>query len=297
MRGFVLIVLLWWPALVVGEAIVAEGVASTTIQSVPEARREALKDALWSASSQSGTTIRGEIRLSQGVVVSDDSRFRIGTHVSRYEVISEGQEGDLYRVQVRVEETQTGCGALAGMRIGAVSFPLLKPHQHTLMGVTGVEMGVPNEILHRVGVNTPLEVHRAAHRRLFPPLNGNLPNPRSDRVRERARGIAAELGVDFLVAGVVLDIGYESVGMLRNRHSRRAEVEVYLFKAESGELMGQRRAARESRGDVLVSSRVSFGSQRFYESDYGEGFGWVMDILSQEILSTLNCPPRRDSQR
>ena len=292
MRLLALIVLMCLPGMAFGESFVADGVASTANQSVQEARREALKDALWSASAQSGITIRGEVGLHRGVVVSDESRFRIGTHISRYEVISEGQEGDFYRVKVRVDEVQTGCGALMGMRIGAVSFPLLKPHQNTLMGVAGVEMGVPNEILHRVGINTPLEVHRAAHRRLFFPLNGNLPNPRATEVRERVKMIAEDMEVDFLVAGIVLDIGYESVGILRNRHSRRAEVEIYLFEAGSGELMTQRRAARESRGDVLVASRVSFGSQRFYESDYGEGFGWVMDTLSQEILSTLDCPKR-----
>ncbi|EHQ51980.1 hypothetical protein ECTPHS_04763 [Ectothiorhodospira sp. PHS-1] len=289
MKVLLLLALLCLPGAVLADVIFAEGVASSAGRSITEARRDALEDALWNASAQLGITVRGRSQVGEAAVIQDDTRLDTAARISRYDIVGEWQEGDIYHVRIRVDAAQALCGD-PDARMGAVHFPLLQPHQQLTSSLNGIEPGVPNEILHRLSIRTGTPPRRAEHRRLLEPLNG-LPNPHAPEIRERARRLSQEMEVNYLLAGVIIDIGYENVGLIRNTYLRRSEVEIYVFAGDTGELLLQRRAAREAKGDVLYPTPVAFGSRRFYESRYGEAFDWVLDRLSQEISGLLACPP------
>lgn len=289
MKVLLLLALLWLPGVALADVIFAEGMAPTAGKSITEARRDALEDALWNASSRLGITVRGISRVSEAAITQNEIHLETAARISRYDIVGEWQEGDVYHIRIRVDAAQALCGD-PDARMGAVHFPLLQPHQQLTSSLNGIEAGIPNEILHRVSLNAGTPSRRAEHRRLLEPLNG-MPNPHAPEIRERVRRLAQEMEVNYLLAGVIIDIGYENIGLIRNTYLRRSEVEIYVFAGDTGELILQRRAAREARGDVLYPTPVAFGSKRFYESRYGEAFSWVLDRLSQEISGLLACPP------
>lgn len=286
----ILVLALLFPV-AVAETIVAEGVASIRGDRVEQARRDAIEDALWYASAQLGLSVQTETLLANARILSDETTVSTDTLVSDFEILEEWRVEHTYHVRIRINAARALCGVEYPMQIGAVAFPLLRPQQQRAPGLYGLEMGVPNEILHRLSLYPHIAPHRTEIRHLFE-LQPSLPTPRSPAIRRRVQEIALDMEVDYVLAGVIVDIGWENVGFLVNRYQRQAEVEVYLFAGDTGELLLQRRAGREASGRVVFDSRVFFGSQQFTQSDYGQAFAWVLDQLAGELQRFLQCPPQ-----
>ncbi|MBM3322007.1 hypothetical protein FJY69_00770 [candidate division WOR-3 bacterium] len=85
-----------------GTEVLAEGAAALTAGGADIARDHALKDALRKAVEQGvGTFVSSESRVQNFQLLSDRIYSQASGYVSSYRVISEGQEGGLYRVVVR----------------------------------------------------------------------------------------------------------------------------------------------------------------------------------------------------
>lgn len=294
--GFRLCVLLVWvccllaPSLLQAKDLIVEGAAAFSGHGVAEARRLALEDALWQASAQLGAEIQGETLFGASDVLHEHITLRTRAQIPGYRVLDEWQDQDLYWVRILVDTQTASCGIRSPARIGAIQFPLRYPAQQQAPGLHGLELGVPNEILHRLSLDPNLLPYRAEVRSLFE-LKPDLPNLRAATIRDRVQTIAREMEIDYLLAGMIVDVGWENIGRLMHRFRRQAEVEVYLFDGVSGELLLQRRASREAKGSVVFNDSVAFGSQRFYQSDYGETFTWVLDQLSRDLRQRLVCSP------
>ncbi|MCG5535011.1 flagella assembly protein FlgT middle domain-containing protein [Ectothiorhodospira mobilis] len=289
MRALLLFTLLCLPALASGQSLFAEGLAPLEGRSLQQARREAVEDALWHASAQLGVTIHSRSEAAAGEVIRDEIRLETGAEISRYEVMEEWEEEGLYHVQIRVDEARALCGEK--IRIGAVQFPLVRPAQQRADGLHGLERGVPDALLHRLSLLQRVEPHRTRQAFWHEPGATGLPRPRDAGVRRRVQAIAREMEVDYLLAGAVVDVGHENLprwGGWLQRHRRRAEVEIYLFKGDTGELVLQRRVSRPVEGEVLFDARVVFDSHRFRDSDYGRGFEWVLDRLAWHVATHLS---------
>ncbi|MFP4684213.1 MAG: flagellar assembly protein T N-terminal domain-containing protein, partial [Ectothiorhodospira sp.] len=289
MRVLILLVLWCLPALVAGQALTAQGMAPLEGRPLEQARRDAIEDALWHASAQLGVTIHSRSVTNEGGLATDETTLETGAEISRYDLVDEWEEDGFYRVQIRVDEARALCGER--IRIAAVQFPLVRPDHQRADGLHGLERGVPDALLHRLSLIERVEPYTARHRFWFEPEVRGLPRPRAPEVRRRVREIAQETGADYLLAGAIVDVSYEEAGRWpwNDHHRRQAEVEVYLFKGETGELVLHRRASRPVQGEVLFPSRVVFDSHRFRDSDYGQGFDWVLNQLARHISTHLSC--------
>ena len=270
------------------ELLVIEGAAPYHEGNRKEARREAVEDALWHASAQLGVVIRSEMVVRDGAVFSDDVSLTTEARVSQYRIVEEWQQDGLYWVRVQVDPHAIRCGIRFGARIGALQFPLRHPHQNHLPGLHGLELGVPAALLRHLPSGPLRQASRLESRALFE-LYPTLPNPLAASVRERVQEIAADLDVDYVLAGSITDIGWENVGWPTRRLRRRAEVEVFLFDGSTGAVLLQRSAAREVQGEVLFPEPVSFDSRRFERSDYGRAFGEVIDQIGRDLRQRLTC--------
>jgi len=270
------------------ELLVVEGAAPYHEGNRKEARREALEDALWHASAHLGVSVRSEMVVRDGAVLSDDISLTTEARFSHYRILEEWQDGDLYWVRVQVDPHAIRCGIGYRARIGALQFPLRLPHQNHTPGLHGLELGIPAALLRHLPSGFMRETGRLESRAFFE-LYPFPPNPRAASIRERVREVAADLEVDYVLAGSISDIGWENAGWLTQRPRRRAEVEIFLFDGASGALLLQRSAAREVQGDVVFREPVFFDSRRFATSDYGRAFGEVIDQLGRDVGQYLTC--------
>jgi hypothetical protein len=183
----------------------------------------------------------------------------------------------------------TSCPTAQSMRVGAVHFPLAQPRQLDSEGAYGFEQGVPNEVLQRLAFDPGVQVRRAEVRLLFEPRLGH-PDPRRQEVKSRVRALSRQWNVDYLLAGVLVDIGWKP-GWVRSLNQRQAEIEIFVFAGDSGEVILQQRAGGVAIGNVLHNRRIEFGSQAFFLSDYGRVFDTVINELVASIRTHVFCPP------
>ncbi len=89
---------------IAGEMITADGYAAMTSGNKVIARDKAVDDALRKAVEQAvGTMVSSDTMTESYKVIHDKILARTSGYVERYKILSEGVEGDLYRVRVQAE--------------------------------------------------------------------------------------------------------------------------------------------------------------------------------------------------
>lgn len=288
-----LLLLLLWSAMAVAKAdgVLVEGMAATAGKTLSDARRQALADALWNASIRHGVSIESQSRVGSGVLVSDDVILQTNADFPEFQVIDENVRDGVLHLQIKVGTGQR-CGKPGGVRVGAVRFPLLRPEQQLSSDIQNFDEDVPNEILYRLSLHKAIVPFRAENHVVYDANEDTTRrtlNPLDRSVRDRVTTVSKQIESDYLLAGVIVDVGYQKAGPWSSTYRRQAEVEVYLFEGATGKLIMQRRFAADAVGEVFFPADVVFGSKRFYESDYGKAFGWVLDEHAKAILEALNC--------
>ncbi|MEW6417299.1 MAG: flagellar assembly protein T N-terminal domain-containing protein [Nitrospirota bacterium] len=87
-----------------GEFIIAEGVAVIVGGNIPGARDKALDDALRKAVEQAvGTLVSSDTMAENYKVIHDKILAQTTGYVEKYKVLSETQDGELYRIKVQAE--------------------------------------------------------------------------------------------------------------------------------------------------------------------------------------------------
>ncbi len=91
-------------AAMAGEIITADGFAAITSGNTVIARDKAVDDALRKAVEQAvGTMVSSDTMTESYKVIHDKILARTSGYVEKYKILSEGPEGDLYRVRVQAE--------------------------------------------------------------------------------------------------------------------------------------------------------------------------------------------------
>jgi len=87
-----------------GEVIIAEGVAVIVENNIPGARDKALDDALRKAVEQAvGTLVSSDTMAENYKVIHDRILAQTTGYIERYKILSETQDGELYRIKLQAE--------------------------------------------------------------------------------------------------------------------------------------------------------------------------------------------------
>ncbi len=174
-------------------------------------------------------------------------------------------------------------------------FPLVNPQQQRVGECSGFEYGVGPALVERMaagGAAIPVD----ARQRSLAPLPTYTP-PSSTSLASQSlpiHEIGRELGVHYLVSGVIHDLGLQPamVPLLSWVFTRRRfEIEVTLYDAVLGDRLFTQRYAETAGGQVRPDDSIEFGSQAFYRNAYGKAVGKVLDAASLDLLSVLACRP------
>lgn len=96
--------------------------------------------------------------------------------------------------------------------------------------------------------------------------------------------IAGETGAQFLIAGKVLDAGTVD-------GTRHIEIELNVYDGFSGTALLSRRYENQTDGDLQVGDNIPFGSRAFFDTDYGNAIGRVMNTAAKDIGDALKNVP------
>ncbi|HEY9118965.1 MAG TPA: flagellar assembly protein T N-terminal domain-containing protein [Marinobacter sp.] len=293
------------------QAVVLEGVGHATIYNddVESARHEARKAALRDVSLQYEAKISSRDTMENGVVTESRLQVASSSRARAVKVVDEYRSGNLLRITVRADMSESGscsAGEASGLRkrVAVTGFPMVYPDQARIGRIDDAGEILPQLLQAELRNTGNLQVFGATTQRLFSDL---LNAPTQQKFNNRLTNViqvARELGVQFVVAGVIRDVGVSDPdawgssvidrmqrGIGAANQNRRFVADLMIYDGFSGSPVYQERFATEARWDAGPGSSDGFGSAGFQETLYGQAVGALMKDMTSAVNDALACQP------
>jgi len=293
------------------QAVVLEGVGHATIYNddVDSARQEAKKAALRDVSLQYEARISSRDTMENGVVTESRLQVASSARAKSVEVVDEYRRGNLLRVTVRADmsaggQCQAGDAAELRKRVAVTGFPMVYPDQARIGRIGDAGEVLPQLLQADLQRSGQLQVFGATTQRLFDDLLNAPTHQKFNNRLSNVIQVARELGVQFVVTGVIRDVGVSDPdawgssvidrlqrGIGAANQNRRFVVDMMVYDGFSGAPVYQERFATEARWDAGPGASDGFGSAGFQETSYGKAVGGLMDDMASAVTRALACQP------
>ncbi|MFO7787542.1 MAG: flagella assembly protein FlgT middle domain-containing protein [Halospina sp.] len=200
--------------------------------------------------------------------------------------------------------------------VAITRFPLLDSEGAVLGRLDNVVEALPRMLSEELSPRETILMHSAFDRQLYDrPLNA--PTVQAvDRRLDRASELTRAMGVQFVISGVVRDIGVEDPdawgtsavswlgrGLGVTNQQRRLAVDLFVYDGLSGVMVMSDRLEVRGEWDHAREADVGFGTPGFAETGFGKRIGERVSELADEVAVNLGCQPfiasveRVDNQR
>lgn len=293
-------------------AVVLEGTGIATIRGgdLDAAREDARKAALRDVALQYDARIRSEDTVEEGRITNSRLTVASSARARNVKVIDERQVGNALRVTITAEVSEeagnchVGEAANLKKRVAVTGFAVQHPDQTRHGRLDDAGEVLPQMIQARLQDGGNFQVLKAATTQLYPDA-ANAPTARQfDNRLTNVTQVARELGAQFVVAGVIRDIGVEDPsawgssvlhkigrGLGATSRERRFVADLMVFDGFSGSPVYQKRYDTRGTWNAGVGESVGFGSPGFLATGYGDAVDRVLDQMRGDIQNVLSCQP------
>ena len=312
--GVVMAALLATTALAETEDLVrveAEGVAAVEYNDENSARVRAMRKAIQNASMQVSANVQSTQVMENGNLTVDYLRVNSSAKVSGIHVLSEGRDGDLYRVRImaQVSPSQICANVMSNhyrKSVAITGFSMEHPEHATLGHLGSVDRSLAALLVNDLNGRNGVRALSANYMTLYP-NTPSAPTQISPRMTlTRAVTAAKDLGVQFVVSGVIRDMAMENpaaprangwdkwlkrVGITKAKRTRHFVFDVFVHDGYSGALVFQSRYRTYGLWNEKNNARVGFGTARYFSTDYGQNVRMLIDQAVSDIQKTVQCQP------
>lgn len=189
-------------------------------------------------------------------------------------------------------------------RVAITRFPLLDTDGAVLGRLDNVVRALPRMLSDQLGARDTLLMHQAFDRRLYDRAVNTPTVQARDRHLTRASELTRAMGVQFVISGVVHDIGVEDPqawgtsvvswlgrGLDAANQQRRLIVELFVYDGLSGVMVMSERLAVRGKWDQAREADVGFATPAFFETRFGQRIGERVAELADEMAVNLECQP------
>jgi hypothetical protein len=284
---------------VVGEAIIYN-------DDIPDARYRATQQAIKQAVLESGSRVSVKDQLNNGELESS-LEIRSSSHVQKAKIISEEQNGDFLTLVARIEVTpdsqcSSGPTSYYKKTVGVTGFELQVPQQAALGELSNIARALPKSLADEINNQGYLKALTATNIAIYPDIINAPSSTNFDGSLTNVTRISEQLGVQYIVSGVIRDIGEIYLRRPNDKYSKDLEaeeidkerkfvVDIYIYDGFSGALLFEHRYNEIGNWDISDHARVGFGSTKFWSIHYGKV---VQQALKESALDTseqLRCQP------
>lgn len=308
------------------QMVEAEGAAPIG-RSVAQAKRLALQDAIRQALMQSAAQVSTTTVTTADGVVADNMRFSARGRVTQVSVLREWTDDSHYyvRIRARVPGGEVAAGSrrasLKGSRADGEVTPAAFSQDHRdalanyrrkvavsqfhvrdrtqIADLPGIEIALARELERRLAVDDRLLAVDASQYLL--PLSGAevvsqrrilgaLPPARD--AQQVAAEFAESLGVQFVVSGVIRDMGVSN--RFLGHQLRNIEVDIFIHDGISGAEVARHRVSEtaEQKGyGELMPRDAALMTEKFFASPFGVQVDKTLDKLVALIVADVNAQP------
>lgn len=293
------------------QAVVLEGVGHATIHGgdVDAAREKAREAALRDVALRYEAQISSRDTVENGVVTESRLQVASSARARDARIVDEYRRGDLLRVTVRADMSagsSCGAGEAAGLkkRVAVTGFPILHPDQARVGRIDDAGEVLPQQLQASLRETGRLQVYGATTSRLFQDLLNAPTQQKFDNRLTNVIQVARELDVQFVVTGVIRDLGVSDPsawgssvmdrlqrGVGAANQNRRFVADMMVFDGFSGAPIYQQRFAAEAQWDAGPGASAGFDSAGFQETAYGQAISGIMADMSSAVQEALACQP------
>lgn len=301
------------------QAVVLEGVGHGTIVegNLDQARADARQAAMRDLALQYDATVSTEDTLENGELTHSHTQLSAMAQVRNATIVDEYRSGNLLRVTVRAELASAEAGSrgsscnagdAAGLRkrVAVTGFPILHTEQGGNRSLDDASEQLPQALVARLQERGQLQVLGATGLQLFNDPQ-NAPTSRTNLGTNHLTNVvqvARELGAQFVVSGVIRDMGlndpdaWGSSIFARMQRSagavdttRRFEAEIMVFDGFSGSPVFQQRFHTRAEWQPDGPGTEGFANGGLPRSAWGEAVSGVIDQMSTAVSEALRCQP------
>lgn len=283
----------------VGEAVIYNN-------DIADARYRATQQAIKQAVLESGSRVNIKDELYNGELESN-LEIRSSGYVQKARIISEEQNGDFLTVIARVDVTpdsqcSTGPTSYYKKTVGVTGFELQVPQQARLGELSNISRELPKDLADEINKQGYLRALTATNIAIYPDLINAPSSTNYDGSLTNVTRISEQLGVQYIISGVIRDIGELYLRRPDDKNAkdlldeeidkeRNFVVDIYIYDGFSGALLFEHRYNEIGNWDVSDHARIGFGSAKFWTVHYGKV---VQQALKESALDTseqLRCQP------
>jgi hypothetical protein len=284
---------------VVGEAVIYN-------DDIADARYRATQQAIKQAVLESGSRVNIKDQLSNGELESN-LEIRSSGHVRHAKIISEEQNGDFLSIVARIDvspDSQCSSGPTSYYKktVGVTGFELQVPQQARLGELSNIARELPKSLADEINKQGYIKALTATNIAIYPDLINAPSSTNFDGSLTNVTRISEQLGVQYIVSGVIRDIGEVYLRRPNDKNAkdlldeeidkeRNFVVDIYIYDGFSGALLFEHRYNEIGNWDISDHDRVGFGSAKFWSIHYGRV---VRQALKESALDTseqLRCQP------
>lgn len=299
-------------ASVTAGAAVLEGTGIATIRGgdLEAARAEARDAAVRDVALQRDVSVSSEETVLNGRITDSQLTVSSRAQITNVQIVDERQVGNSLRVTVRAQASdradrcQAGAASDLKKRVAVTGFTIQQPEQARLGGLDDAGQMLPHMLQAGLQAEGNLQVLRASSTQLYPDV-ANAPTTRHfDNRLTNVINVAREMGAQFVVAGVIRDIGVENPaawntsvlhkigrGLGATNTERRFIADMMIFDGFSGSPVYQKRFQTRGRWDAGKGKSSGFGSAGFLETAYGQAVNDLIGQMRADIQGALACQP------
>ncbi len=286
-----------------GQAVIRHG-------DVDKAREEARNAALRDAALQFEAQVDSSDTMENGVLTKSSLTVASQASARQVKVLSEHREGDVLRL-VLLADMQAGnsrctSSEAAGYRkrVAVAGFALLHPAQAGMGALDNIGRALPAALYQSLLQTNSVEPFSIGRRDLFQDVGDAPTRIEPDNVVDKTLRLAREMNVQFVVAGVIRDIGLidpnawgtsivdrmvRGVGLSNTR--RHFVVDIFVYDGFSGSIIDERQIAVTGKWNIDKTTDVGFGSAAFWRTDYGDAVRGAIGQMRDVVTQAIACQP------
>jgi hypothetical protein len=293
------------------QIVEAEGVAPVEYGDEVSARVRAMRNAIKNASMQVSASVQSSQVLENGNLTVDYLRVNSAAQVSEIEVLSEQNDNGVYKVNIEATVTPNQiCANVVSnsyhKSVAITGFAMEHPEHSTLGRLGSVDRSLAALLVNDLNGRPGIRALSANYMTLYP-NTPNAPTQISPRMTlTRAVSTAKDLGVQFVVSGVIRDMAMENpdaprvgnwdkwlkkVGITKAKRTRHFVFDVFVHDGYSGALVFQSRYKTYGLWNEKNHAEVGFGTAKFFSTDYGQQVRLLIDRAVNDLQQTVQCQP------
>ncbi len=292
------------PSLSFALSVQAVGEAVIYNDDLVDARYRATEQAIKQAVLESSSRVSVKDHLENGELDSS-IEIRSAGRVQKARIISEERNGDFLKVIARVEVTadtqcSTGSTHYYKKSVAITGFEVQTPQQANLGALSNISREFPKSLADEINNRGFLNALTATNIALYPDSINAPITSNNDRTLSNISLVGDQLGAQYLVSGVIRDMGEVYLREPDNKHSqpldenlkeRNFVVDIYLYDSLNGALLFQQRYNETGNWDISDHARVGFGTARFWSTHYGRVIEQVIKKGAIDTSEKLRCQP------